>query len=429
MRAHFFTFTFRLLSPPPDILFVGVSVLVSVSEVAGYLSGTLRARRDHSSGSALAADVEGARLATGARGHHPAPSKADLVCAVLFKGPRTGSTWIERELHNNGGPCVERFIPPFHQPDLRINAKYDLRMAIAQANEDIVRNMKKGRFDDDEVCGEFFFRKHDPRRADKTAAHFLDRVRNAFACSPLNYTKQPDNTCRQLLRGFGTHGVWEFDTSPCSTVVVASISRLNTFDRALSFIREQDIKDNLLKVGGCLGSAGAVLSERALNAIPYHQELCTNSLVRHRPLHINVSDFQQALHKRIFFDLDANRWEKRRGGQGAPIVHMTYELLVCIEAHAPGSVGATVANRFFDATEPWKLPEMKVLTRAPVQSEILNYDKIANEMRGGKSNIMLRRGLNCSHLAVLASSGIRPPSNYTSEDLGMIFVEVEEKGT
>ena len=151
---------------------------------------------------------------------------------------------------------------------------------------------------------------------------------------------------------------------------------------------------------------------------------------RHRPLLVEVDSFREALryakvHDSTSYENKATKWGK--DSSSVATVHMTYELLLCIEAHAPGSVGATVASKFFHA-EPWKLPKMtKIVSRAPVKSEILNYDEIASEMNSGASSAaMLRRGLNCSHLAALVYSET-PAREYTNKDLDMIFVEHSEE--
>ena len=104
--------------------------------------------------------------------------------AVYLDQQRPVSTWIARELHKSGGPCVERFVPPSHHADLRVNRH---RGALAFSNDEIVGEMERGDFNNDEVCGEFF------RRAavgSGRVASLTNQVRDAFACSPLNYTKR-----------------------------------------------------------------------------------------------------------------------------------------------------------------------------------------------------------------------------------------------
>ena len=98
----------------------------------------------------------------------------DLVCVAIVKGKRTGSTWLARTLHNE--PCVDRFIPPGHAPDLK------LKQQAFETAFDVDDVLSDPAFADS--CKAFDTR---PANGSRAAAYF-DRFRDAQACSPQNFS-------------------------------------------------------------------------------------------------------------------------------------------------------------------------------------------------------------------------------------------------
>ena len=221
---------------------------------------------------------------------------------------------------------------------------------------------------------------------------------------------------------------------------------MNIWEKTLSFVKVKS--RDFVKRSMSNSPDATLLSKSQMNAIQWHQELCTNQTERRAPIHISekylLDKFRRykiirsSMAKRLLSILNSSLSKKNPRHKlvvaWKHIPQVTYEFLVCLSAHRPKhqTVGEILADLYFNPENVDKhgrptfknIPVMdKIITR-PALPIMMDRTKIDNILRGvGKQFIPLsRRGLNCSHIADMArrNVGLRAA---TLNDLNNVFVE------
>ena len=378
----------------------------------------------------------------------------DLVCVAIVKGKRTGSTWLARTLHNE--PCVDRFIPPGHAPDLK------LKQQAFETAFDVDDVLSDPAFADS--CKAFDTR---PANGSRAAAYF-DRFRDAQACSPQNFSAALRDSCddeeprrARVVRGT-TVAQANYDLMDgfgpgkrCGHLVVGALVRLNTVELLVSMSRVDAVDANWrsdeyndgqprsdTSHPPCFDQdTRAILPPKAINFVKWlHRGLCDNDqsalrvpLPRPEDLPHAISSAQKSLHLGV--KLHAH-WSNAVAGDKsiAPFRLIFYEALLCVRetARRTGRRFSRLALELILAG-----PEAQGLVRSGgiVQRKPLLFSLSGNQATKVSKNQhsspqtlrmlkhMLRRGINCTALANVRT--LEEALSRTDE----IFVDVAAAGS